>query len=252
MAPVSLTKQIQPNLGAKMKLSILTKTMIATSLLLALSACKDLSGSLVTNEKISLRAARADVDIQPGTYRGALKVQSKKKINLELELPQGKVVAAFKTKQNLKDLKPGDKIEISAKDSGQPYDVAGVYDVDHSSSSPVRTTESCTYYTTEYRCHEVQDREQCDTVTECGTNAQGEQICKERTRCSGGGGSHTECGNESVAHSGTHEVEYYHSTRTEFVALKILASDKRVVAEFKGSDSDSDKHYTYQGSCDRF
>lgn len=232
-----------------MNLSAFSKITLAATCLLALSACKDLDGSLVTNEKISLRANRADVVIQPGTYNGTLKVQSKKKINLEVNVAGKKSIFAFKTTQNLKDLSPGDKIQVSAKDSGQAYDVSGVYDVDHSSSGSTRTTESCTYYTTEYSCEEVYDSGSCSTTTECGTNALGEPICKEREHCSPGG-YRTECGNHSIPHSGSREVEYSYTTRTELIALKLLApSDKRVVAEFKGSDSDTDKHYSYTGSC---
>lgn len=231
-----------------MNLSTFSKMTVATCLL-ALTACKDLSGSLVANEKLTLKVTKGSAEIPAGTHRGTLKVQSKKKINLELNLPKGKVVAAFKTTQNLKELSPGDKIQIAAKDSGQAYDVAGVYDVDHSSSGSTRTTESCTYYTTEYRCEEVYDNGSCHTTTECGTNALGERICKEREHCSPGG-YRTECGNRSVSHSGWQEVEYYHSTKTELISLKLLApSDKRVVAEFHGSESDSDKHYTYKGTC---
>lgn len=220
--------------------------LIVAAVLLTLTSCKDLSGSLSVIEAISLKNdSKGMVAIQPGTYSGSLKVNSKRKINLELNLANGKNTFIFKTSQNLKDLKSGDRIQISASTSGQPYDVDGVYMVNTSQSDLQRTNESCTYETTEYRCRRVTTPRSCQVVKEC--DPQNPDQCAEREVCSGGDTSDV-CGNESVSHQGWHDVEFYHSTTTESVQLQIV-SNQRSLSQFSGSDSSSSKHYTHQDLC---
>jgi hypothetical protein len=215
--------------------------------LVSLTACKDFSGSLETNERISLIEQRSQVEIQPGRYSATLRVQSKSKVNLEVELPGGKSTFTFKTNQNLKKLNPGDRIQMSASESGQPYDASGIYDVRHDSTSPQRSVESCSYTTSEYSCWIVTEPRRCQDVTECGRTATGEQICKTRNVCTGGN-SRQECGNRLVTHYGHQEVEYYYSTQTEGISMQ-LSSGGRVVAILNASDSKSDKIYTHRGAC---
>jgi hypothetical protein len=226
-----------------MKLATTTFTALC---LLALTACKDFSGNLVVDQKLSLKESRNMVDIQPGTYRGEIKIQSKKKIKLEVALPQGKSTFVFKTAENLKELRSGQRIRIASAVSGQPYNVDGKYDIDFSSSGDYDGTESCTYYTTEYRCHDVRIPEVCDTVTEC--NPHNPNQCTTRSHCKGGG-YRTECGNEQISHYGTQDVTYSYNTTTEMVTLQLLDSSGHVAATFRGSDSDSSKSYSHRGIC---
>lgn len=223
------------------------KITTALSCLLVLSACKDFSGHTTVQRQIALVQGSKSITIQPGEYRGALKVNSKKKIVLEMQLPSGKEKFTFKTAQNLKKMSDGDRIRINAGTSGQPYAVDGVYNVDYSSGDVQRGSESCTYYTREYTCHQVREPEKCETVTEC--NPANPSQCATRTRCFGGGGTHTECGYEDISHIGSRDVEYYYSTTTESVSMKLFDKDQRAVASFYGSESDSDRHTTYSGTC---
>lgn len=224
----------------------LTTTTFAALCVLALTACKDFGGSLTVDHKISLKDGRQMVDVQPGTYRGEVKIQSKKKIKLEVELPQGKSTFVFKTADNLKEMRAGQRIKIASSVSGQPYNVDGLYDVDYDQTDDTHTTESCTYYTTEYRCQDVRVPEVCDTVTECDPHNPNQ--CATRSTCRGGG-YRTECGNVQVSHSGSQEVSYNYSTTTERVTLKLITAGGNVAGTFRGSSSDSDKHYSYRSEC---
>ncbi len=221
----------------------LVKTTIALSFLL-FTACKDLKGSVVANETFSLKSDGL-IEIQPGTYGSEIKIQSKKRINVILNLPQGKQTFVFNTKTNLKNIKPGDHISIPASESGQPVDIDGTYNVTSDTSSTERSVESCTYFTSEYVCRMISNPPSCQTVTECDPQNPGQ--CATREICTGGG-THEECGYDQVAHSGLQDVEFYYSTTTEAVELSLL-SRGRFLGTLRGADSDSHKNYTFQGSC---
>lgn len=226
-----------------MKLTTATFTALC---LLALTACKDFSGNLIVDQKLTLKEGFGTTDVQPGTYKSEIKIQSKKKIKLEVALPQGKSTFVFKTAENLKELRSGQRIRIASSVSGQPYNVDGKYDVDYNTSGDYDATESCTYYTTEYRCHDVRIPEVCDTVTECDPNNPNQ--CATRSHCKGGG-YRTECGNEQVGHPGSQDVTYSYNTTTEMVTLQLLTDSGHVAATFRGSDSDSSKSYSYRSEC---
>lgn len=222
--------------------------LLAIGVLVALTGCKDLEGVLSVREKINLKADDGrQFQIPAGNYSGALKVSSKKKVNLELKFDKkiGKATFAFKTDQDLKKLKSGDRIQVSAKTSGQAYAIDGIYNVNTTSTHPQRSIESCTYTTVEWRCRNVTTPRVCRVVKECHPNNPSQ--CQERNVCTGGE-TRQQCGNENVSHRGDQEVEYYYSTTTESVRLQLVA-DQKAVSDFSGSDSSTDKHYTYKGIC---
>jgi len=202
------------------------KIAFALSCLMALSACKDFSGSTTVNQRISLVDGRKTISIAPGTYSGDLKVNSKKKFVLVMKLPSGKAKFDFTTDKNLKKLSSGDKIQISSRVSGQPYAVNGIYDTDSSESETRYGTESCTYTTREYECRKV------DVPKDCQRN------CDSR-----------QCGHFDVSHTGTQDVEYTWNSTTESVSLNLLDANNKIVAAFRGSSSDGYKSYSYQGRC---
>lgn len=216
------------------------------SCLLLLSACKDFTGGTAVEREITLVEKHQNTEIEPGRYSGKLKIHSKKKIVLEMQLPSGKSEFIFKTEQNLKNMSPGDRIIIPAGVSGQSYAVDGVYNVDYSSSQPHSGTESCTFTAREYRCREVRQPEKCETVTEC--DPANPSQCATRTRCHDGG-ARTACGYENVSFPGNREVEYTYDTTVESVSLSLYDADQKPVAIFQGSDTDTDKNYIHQGVC---
>lgn len=212
--------------------------------LLLLTACKNYSGSTTVDSKISLLDGRKKIEIQPGTYEGALKIKSKTKVVLEMNLPTGKASFDFKTTQNLKELSERKPIRIPAGSSGQPYAVEGAYDMELDSTDHQRAVESCTYSVPEYRCHFVRDRhdrhdhrDHRDHRDDRDRDHRGHHGGRER------------CGYESVSYPGTQEVEYYYSSTTEKLILKLMDASQRVVATFKGTDYDSDKVYTFKSEC---
>lgn len=221
--------------------------LLAVGVLFALTGCKDLNGILSVRETIVLKNESNDqVQIGAGNYSTALKVNSKRKVGLEVKLVSGKKTTfIFKTDKNLKKLKSGDRIQVAAATSGQPYDIDGIYQVTSSNSLPHRTVESCTYTTVEWRCRNVTMPNECKVVKEC--NPSNPNQCQDRNVCTGGE-TRQECGNVNVSHPGHQEVEYYHTTTTESVRMQLL-TNRRIVTDFSGSDSISQKHYTFQGIC---
>lgn len=215
--------------------------------LIALAGCKDLRGTLSLREAITLKNDRdKQVQIQAGSHSATLKIKSKKKVNLEIKLSNGKKTDfLFKTDKNLKDLKSGDRLQISARSSGQPYDIDGVYNVTKQATQPVRTVESCTFYVQEWRCRMVTIPKTCKQVREC--NPVNPNQCETREVCTGGG-QEQRCGYEKIAYSGSQEVEYYHLTTTDLVRMQLLASGK-AVGDFNGSESSTEKIYNFKATC---
>jgi hypothetical protein len=231
-------------LGGKMTLS---KTMITALMGLSLmTGCKDFEGAVEVGQAIALKESRQDVAIPAGRYSAKVEIQSKKKVNLKLKLSDGEEhVFLFKTKQNLKDLKPGDSLIIPASDSGQKYDVIGKYTVDHANSEIQAGNESCTWYENVYMCWIEHTPRICETVTEC--NPANPSQCKTRTVCRGGE-AYEVCGNKSIARSGYRYVEYYIHTQTERIALDLMEGEAKVAAG-GASDMKRDTVYTRTDAC---
>lgn len=228
-----------------MKKSYLLVSLCLLSLLI--SGCKDLNGSIEVLQSLKLKSSSGDLfEVAAGSHRVQLKVNSKKKFDLIVTTVNGEQTATFKTNQNLKKIQSGQRLQMSSDVSGQPVNLDGVYLVKNENSENRRTIESCTYYTTEYRCRMETTPQQCTNVTEC--NPQNPSQCETRNVCSGGITQQV-CGDVQIPHSGDQEVEYYYSTQTESVEMDLLSASNLSVAKVLASDSKSDKHYTYQGIC---
>ncbi|MGZ3690083.1 MAG: hypothetical protein ACXVAX_01180 [Pseudobdellovibrio sp.] len=122
-----------------------------------------------------------------------------------------------------------------------PYEDTETYTVDVPYTVEVPYTDYVTDYRSEYVCHDVTNYRQechnevqcydvpgnptCHDVQECGTNVQGEPICKTRTVCEGGSSEqhcddHQVCSNEPYTEQqcGYEQVPYQREvtgTRTE-------------------------------------
>ncbi len=228
--------------------------------LVSLFGCKDFGGTFSVQKKITLlkdvqntnnswdEETEEDpkVEIQPGSYSGKLIIQSKKSIGLRVDVAKrNSPTFTFKTDKNLKDLHSGDHIQISASKSGQPYDVDGIYTSETTSSPTESGTESCTFVTQEYRCHEQTTPQTCENVHHC--NPHDSTQCVDQMVCTGGE-THSVCGMEDITHNGQHWVEFYYNTTTDRVNLA-LVSGGEALAQFAGSDSNSNKIYTRQDAC---
>jgi len=237
-----------------------TQLIVAGLCLFGLGACKDFGGSLSVQQKVTLlkdvdNNSNSDwdeeeedprVEIQPGSYSGKLIIQGKKSIGLRVDIAKrNSPTFTFKTDKNLKKLQPGDRIQISAAKSGQPYDVDGIYTSETTSSDIQSGIESCTYTVQEYRCREVIEPQKCENVHHC--NPHDPTQCVDQLVCTGGS-TNSVCGYEDVTRNGSHWVEYYYSTTTDRVNLALLNAGA-AVAQFAGSDTNSNKIYTRQDTC---
>lgn len=212
---------------------------------LTLNACKDYEGNLQVSSLLQLVKKDGVTLLEAGNYRGKLIADSKTKVTLEVVGKDGK-----KQKYAIKVPKGAlEKSEalLTTPDNGQSYNIAAGKKIETHNSDTISSIESCTYYTTEYRCRILTSPRTCQTVKEC--DPANPSQCKERTVCEGGD-SREVCGNESVSHSGIQDVEYYDSTTTEKVAIKFLHPANGVeVARFEGAESDSNRIYLSHGVC---
>jgi hypothetical protein len=234
--------------------------LVTVVCLLSLGACKDFGGSLSVQNKITLlkdvqsNSSSWDeeeeedprTEIQPGSYSAKLTIQGKKSIGLRVDIAKrNSPTFTFKTDKNLKDLRSGDRIQISAKKSGQPYDVDGVYTSETTSTDIESATVSCTYVIQEYRCHQETIPQTCENVHHC--NPHDPTQCVDQLVCTGGE-TNSVCGMEDVTLNGQHWVEFFYSTTTDRLNLALL-NGASPIAQFAGSDSSSNKIYTHQDVC---
>ncbi|MCM2279148.1 MAG: hypothetical protein NDJ89_13815 [Oligoflexia bacterium] len=164
--------------------------------------------------------------IKAGNYEADVNFRNKEKIVLKvkdkrffktevvLQVAEGHFISDFN----------GD-FELRSAESKQPFDVVGHVVGSVTTSDTYRDTESCTYY----------DRE---------------LVCREIVTPDWGRERRTECREETVTRTGFQDVEYYYSTTTRDLSLKLLDSTSgEQLGAFTGHRGDSDKNYLHQGPC---
>ncbi len=138
---------------------------------------------------------------------------------ISLELSGKKEAIVVKVPRNRIPKEQGG-FEVLASESGQPFDMLGNLDIDHTRSRRYRDQEACS---------RTVPREVC------GYDSEGRWYCMI----------------DYVTVYGRQEVEYYNlSTRRHLdVRLSNPADTNDVLATLDGHDTTVDKVYTYQGHC---
>jgi hypothetical protein len=209
----------------KLGLSVLILTC------LCLTACDDsLEGSLSNTSELSIKDKKGNLQvIAPGSRATKMEVgDGGKKLEIKFKDAAGK-------KQEIKMSVPqgsipshSGSIDLRGATIGQSFDLAGNVDTRVDASPSTQGTESCTIYTTEYVCHDV-------------------EVTDEN------GNKHTElrCGNEEVAHSGNRQVMSHSETTTVSASVQFLDSQTRLaIGQFNGSNSQSQTIQDYAGPCE--
>lgn len=203
--------------------------------LLALSACKEkYNGQLTVLSPMAVNKSNMGaVTINKGAYPALLKVNSKKKVTLEVKYPSGTVKIPFAVAVDLNSLAPGQKVRLQPEVTGQPFTAEASYDRKESQSSSMEGVESCTYTTTEYRCWTERNEGDCKVID-------GQRYCN--------GHEHRECGDVEVSHPGRQQVRYHYNYTDQYMKFEIIKNGS-LIATLSGSNADQDKIYEYEGGC---
>lgn len=187
---------------------------------LFLSGCNELTGRIQVNETIQLHTAKGDGIIQPGSYGATLDFPNKNKARLEIKVKTKKNNPSAIFHVNSRSFPKGrGPIFVSAKESGQPYDLDGTIDTEVSEGREQWASEPCTYRITEQVC---------------GIDRRGRRSCwlEERTIY------------------GNRDIRYFDRTTTQSVDLNILQPNtSHAVAQAYVDQSSNERIYTYQGRC---
>lgn len=108
--------------------------------------------------------------------------------------------------------------EVSASESGQPFNMIGRLDTDYQRTGHFRGWESCS---------RTIPREVC------GYDSNG----------------HWRCWIEYVTVYGQQQVEYYHLITLQHLEVELTNSSRQTLAAIDGRNSKTNKVYTYQGYC---
>lgn len=203
-------------------------------------ACQPISGTLSVSEPLELKVTeyhqpldrrcrpRDDVcedpvviektdRFAPGTYRAQLNLDRKDAISLTLEpKTRAKSIINLAVPAETYIPKHNGRFHLSAAQTGQPFDLAGIVETTHSVTPIVATWESCSRLLERLICH----------------------------------GHHRGCVRDYIRIFGHHPVEYHHEYETKTVALDLSRrSTEHTLAHFDGSSTIASKIYDYRGYC---
>ncbi|MCM2323865.1 MAG: hypothetical protein NDJ90_11450 [Oligoflexia bacterium] len=198
-------------------------------------SCKKIEGGLRLERDLPIKVKVPDPfggeasdkieTIKAGSYEAKVDFRSQKEFILKVKVKRFRseeIVFGVAEGHYLPDF--NGTFALLSAESGQPFDLKAETVGNITRSSDERGYESCTFYEREYVCRMVKDQQ--------------------------GDGRHEECRWESVAHSGTQEVEYHYVYTTRDIAITLLDSATQDrLGGFDGHRTDSDKVYTYQGPC---
>lgn len=203
--------------------------------LLGLSACKEsYDGTLKVYSPMAVNKSNLGaVTVNKGQYPAEIKINSKKKVTLEVKYPAGKVKIPFAVNFDLSKLAPGQKVRLQPAVTGQPFVSEVSYGRNLTRSGEHSGVESCTYEVSEYKCWEETVEADCREID-------GRRYCDTR--------SYRDCGYVPVSYRGSQSVRYYYSYDQQQLKLDVIKNGA-VIATLDGSNTDSSKHYTYESDC---
>ena len=234
-----------------------------TTLLLVLGACKNLDGSLVVNQNIAIVNAKGvATTVASGSYAATIGAVNSKKGVFEVTLGNNsKANFNFPLPQELRDKNYAGPLAITAAQSGQSFDVRGVFDVQTYDSAPYNVSNSCVAgYENVQICQQVQDPQPPVVVPSPvgpghGPGGPGhgdvEVGLTDLGNPSRAASSHEECHMESRAIGGRYESQVYDTNTDRRAEFSFVSNQANVeVAQFRGSQHVSTVTHTISsGPC---
>lgn len=222
----------------KLLIACLASTVLFTS-------CDELKGTLVTSAPIAVQKDGKPYTLRTGSNKVKVKVKNENTIQLKVQTTNGEKDIKVNTNFNAKQLRDGQVIDIPAGLTGQSFGVQGIFRDVTTRSSTINTTQSCSYTITDRQCHQVYVQPSCQTVTEC--NPRNPSQCSTRQVCTDGGYRQL-CEDVQITRNGYQDVSYYDSYRQVSLHLDLIVAGQKP-GQLDSSSSDSDRIYTFQGSC---
>lgn len=203
---------------------------LALTLVLMLGAvgCINFEGSFKADETLKLihttMFGNEKTKVLPaGTYQTEFSFSSEDKMKLTFKRPGKDLDVKIKFPSNSDFPRRNGNIYLPASRTGQRYDIQGRINTEYSQSRRYSKRESCTW--TEYR-------------TQC------------RTRCDSRGNCRQVCDRVPYTRHGYQRVEYrYEYTDRELHLELVKPRGARTVADYNGTDRDSEKNYIFKGRC---
>ena len=193
------------------------KNVLGLLLCLGLGACVSVPGQLNVQSEMSFIGEDGNVHLSPGQYDSTLKFKSKKELRLEIQNNNNDITFNIPRGTTLPETRGN--INLSAEQTGQPYDLSGSVDTQYDRSGPYTNLESCTYVV----------RQQV-----CQRNPQGERVCHY----------------ENVTVYGRRQVQFHYEYELKSFIANFLVPDQNTnIGQFHGSYRDSRTVYDYYGPC---
>lgn len=205
------------------------KLTLLLTLMLGAVGCIEFEGTFKADESLNLvhttMFGNEKIKTLPaGTYQTSFEFSSEDKMKLTFKRPGDDLDVKIKFPSRSDFPRRNGDIFLSASETGQRYDILGHISTEYSQSRTYRETESCTW--TDYRTD-------CYTVCD-GPYGRCRQVCRR----------------VPYTHYGYQNVEYrYEYTDRELELELVKPQDNQSVADYAGTDRDTQKVYTYQSSC---
>ena len=229
-------------------MKILRYGLIITSCLF-LAACDDsVEGTITLQQPITLKMGKNPDLVIPMGSQWAKVTAASSKLKLKVKI-NGKDQEAIFSVPSGKKIKSISDVNLLASESGQPYNIKGQEDTSYQDSSPVRSSESCSFNTSENVCGYETSPRTCHNEQSCGLQPDGTQACHDVPVCTGGESQYI-CRNRIVTHSGSQDVEYYMTYATTDRRVDLIdPNSQQNIGAFTNQSTESTKHYTFQSQC---
>lgn len=199
------------------------KFVLAISGLLILNACKTYDGQLEVRQTLEFNEKKNNF-IEPGLYDAKLKIDSETSTTLTVAVGSSSKNPKIKFKIPKQEKLPEDNgpFELSAAQTGQPYDIRGDLKTTVTQSDEKMGYESCQYHDYVYDCYYQ------------------------------GGKKH--CGYFYKEMRGERCIRYYNRYRDQVIAFDLLISNSKTsLGKFEGSHRSTERIILWKDyRCDRY
>ena len=180
------------------------KFILLASALLLVSCTEKISGTFNATKDVALRGKNGLVNVESGVHQATLKLRTKKKMTLVLNVNGRTEKLEFSVPKGLRIPTDHGQLRLTSQEVGQPYDMSATANTSVSRSEPRNTVESCSISVMRPVCRDVR----APSRTECHTDHYGRQICRTIP-----GGYRRVCTNEYVTLYGHRQITDRKSTR---------------------------------------
>ncbi|MES3036342.1 MAG: hypothetical protein V4736_00420 [Bdellovibrionota bacterium] len=219
------------------------KNLTLAFLALCLWSCKqeqNLVGRLDLQSPLQVQSKKGAVNFPVGVHESRLTIKGSKSLVIGARINGLWQSAEIKSSSSLKPDAAG-KFSIPAAKLGQAFDIAGAVASQTVQTPPQTYSKTCQVGSRpgDTTCRNVWVPESCQAITECGVNALGETICKERGETCTGGYNQQECYQESIPVYGEVLVTSHQIIKTTRISVAIREpGSAREIGTFQGEERD--------------